>query len=316
MRIAITGSGGQLGAELVRVLRPHHETVALEHRAHDVADVAIVEAIVALRPDCVVHAAAMTDVDGCARDPERAFLVNGFGTRNVAQACLEAGAALCYVSTNEVFDGAQDAPYREWDDPRPINAYGASKLAGERFALTICPRTYVVRTAWLYGPASERNFVRKIIAAADRLGGPVSPSPSPSPIKGEGTDTAVLKGGPQGTGTLRVVADEVGSPTYAPDLAEAIAALIERRAYGVYHLVNAGGASRYEFAQAILRLAGRAHVRIEPIALSDWPRDSTPPPQTRLHNAYAAALGIVLRPWREALAEYLVATATLRAAAP
>ena len=288
---------------MVRVLRPHHETVALEHRAHDVADVAIVEAIVALRPHCVVHAAAMTDVDGCARDPERAFLVNGFGTRNVAQACLEAGAALCYVSTNEVFDGAQDAPYREWDDPRPINAYGASKLAGERFALTICPRTYVVRTAWLYGPASERNFVRKIIAAADRLGTEAKPA-------------AALKGGPQGTGALRVVADEVGSPTYAPDLAEAVAALIERRAYGVYHLVNGGGASRYEFAQAILRLAGRAHVPVEPIALSEWPRDSTPPAQTRLHNAYAAALGIVLRPWREALAEYLVATATLRAAAP
>lgn len=301
---------------MVRVLRPRHEVIALDHGAHDVSDLAIVEAITALRPDCVVHAAAMTDVDGCARDPERAFLVNGFGTRNVAQACLEAGAALCYVSTNEVFDGRRDMPYREWDDARPINAYGASKLAGERFALTICPRTYIVRTAWLYGPAGERNFVRKIIAAADRLGAG-SPSPLPSPVEGEGAvdgptkaegaTGAALKGGPGATGVLRVVADEVGSPTYAPDLAEGIAALIELRAYGVYHLVNEGGASRYEFAQAILRLAGRARVPIEPIALSDWPRDSTPPPQTRLHNTYAAALGIVLRPWREALAEYLVA---------
>ncbi len=311
MRTVVTGSGGQLGAELVRVLRARHEVIALDHGTYDVADLAIVETIAALRPDCVVHAAAMTDVDGCARDPERAFLVNGFGTRNVAQACLEAGAALCYVSTNEVFEGAQDAPYREWDEARPINAYGASKLAGERFALTICPRTYVVRTAWLYGPASERNFVRKIIAAADRLGG----TPSPSPVKGEGTDTALQEGGPPGTGALRVVADEVGSPTYAPDLAEGIAALIERRAYGVYHLVNEGGASRYEFARAILRLAGRGHVSIEPIALRDWPRHSTPPPQTRLHNTYGAALGIVLRPWREALAEYLAATAALPTAA-
>ena len=275
MRIAITGSHGQLGAELVRLLRAAHEVIEVERPGYDVADVGVVEAITRMKPDCVVHAAAMTDVDGCAREPEHAFLVNGFGTRNVAQACLEAGAELCYISTNEVFDGAQDEPYREWDQTHPINVYGASKLAGERFALTICPRTYVVRTAWLFGPASDRHFVSKISAAADRLG------------------------------ALRVVANEVGSPTYAPDLAEGIVELLEHRAYGVYHLTNEGGTSRYEFARAILQLSGRSQVPIQPISLSEWPRDSIPPKQSRLHNSYAAALGIVLRPWGEALAEYL-----------
>jgi dTDP-4-dehydrorhamnose reductase len=277
LRIAVTGSHGQLGSELVRLLRPENEVIDVDRPDYDITDLSIVETLASMKPDRVIHAAAMTDVDGCARDPELAFLVNGFGTRNVAQACLQTGADLCYISTNEVFDGAQEAPYREWDTTNPINPYGASKLAGERFVRAMCPRSYIVRTAWLFGPASDRHFVSKIIAAADRLG------------------------------SLRVVADEVGSPTYAPDLAQGIVTLLQLRAYGVYHLTNAGSASRYEFARAVLQASGRSGVPVDPIQLSDWPRDSVPPKQSRLHNTYAAALGITLRPWQEALAEYLQA---------
>lgn len=274
MRIVVTGGRGQLGTELLRRLQMRHEVVSLDRPAHDVSDPAISATIAALRPQWVVHAAAFTDVDGCAQDPSRAEQINGYGTLYVARGCLEAGARLCYISTNEVFDGEQDAPYREDDAPRPINAYGRSKYLGEQFAQATCPTSIIVRTAWLFGPQSERNFVRKILQAAHK-------------------------------GPLRVVLDEVGSPTYAPDLAEGLLQLLELDAApGVYHLTNAGGCSRYEFACTILTLAGH-DVPVEPISASEWPRASTPPRQSRLLNTRAAALGVRPRPWREALREYL-----------
>jgi len=213
-------------------------------------------------------------VDGCARDPERAYRVNALGTQNVALACAEAGAAMVYISTNEVFDGEATEPYREWDPPHPINPYGRSKAAGEWFVRHLLTRFYIVRTAWLYAPGG-RNFPHRIIQLADERG------------------------------ALRVVTDEVGNPTYAPDLAEAIAALIRTDAYGVYHLTNAGYCSRYDFAREILRISGREHVPVEPITLAEFQRASTPPRFAPLANTAAAALGITLQPWQEALAEFL-----------
>jgi len=235
---------------------------------------AIRRAIREFRPDVVIHAAAWTDVDGCAREPERAFRVNALGTQNVALACAEAGAALLYISTNEVFDGTATEPYREWDPVRPINPYGRSKAAGEWFVSHLLTRFYIVRTAWLYAPGG-RNFPHRILQLANERG------------------------------ALRVVVDEVSNPTYAPDLAAAIAALIRTEAYGIYHLTNSGYCSRYEFACAILRMSGRTDVPVEPITLDQFQRDSTPPRFAPLANTAAAALGIVLRPWEEALAEFL-----------
>jgi dTDP-4-dehydrorhamnose reductase len=241
----------------------------------DITDrLAIRAAIAACQPDVVIHAAAWTDVDGCARDPERAYRVNALGTQNVALACAEVGAALVYISTNEVFDGTATEPYREWDPVHPINPYGRSKAAGEWLVSHLLTRFYIVRTAWLYAPGG-RNFPHRIIQLADERG------------------------------ALRVVADEVSNPTYAPDLAAALAALIRTDAYGVYHLTNSGYCSRYEFARAILRQTGREHIPVEPITLDQFQRDSTPPRFAPLANTAAAALGIVLRPWEEALAEFL-----------
>ncbi|MBN1955193.1 MAG: dTDP-4-dehydrorhamnose reductase [Anaerolineae bacterium] len=274
MRIFITGWKGQLGQALQQALCD--ECVAgCDLPEVDITDrTAITRAIAEFAPDAVIHAAAWTDVDGCARNPGRAFRVNVMGTRNVGHACSRINAAVVYISTNEVFDGSASEPYRESDPPQAINPYGQTKADGEWFLRRLLAEHYIVRTAWLYAP-NGRNFPHRIVELADERG------------------------------ALRVVSDEVSNPTYAPDLAAALAALIHTGAYGVYHLVNEGYCSRYDFARAILRLSGREHVPVEPIALADFERASTPPPFAPLANTAAAALGIVLRPWEEALEEFV-----------
>lgn len=274
MRIIITGHKGQLGRVLWRVLEGEHDLLGMDLPEHDITDAAAtLQTVTACRPDVVLHPAALTDVDRCAREPELALRVNGLGTHNLALACLEAGAVLLTISTNEVFDGAKGAPYYEYEAANPINAYARSKLAAEFYTRLHLHRFYIVRTAWLYAPGGN-NFPSKIVAAADKHG------------------------------RLRVVVDEIGNPTYAPDLAGAIVRLIQTEHYGIYHLTNSGLCSRYDFARAVLQLAGRGDVPLEPIASEQWPRASTPPLHCALHNFAGAALGITLRPWRAALEEY------------
>ena len=190
--------------------------VALGHADLELGHPDCVGTLVATQADLIVHPAAYTNVDGCARDPDLAYRVNGLGTQYVALACRQLGAPLVYVSTNEVFDGAASTPYFEYDRAAPINAYGRSKWAGEQAVREQLDRFYIARVAWLYG--GERNFVRTIL----RLAGERE--------------------------TLAMVADEIGSPTYAPDVAAAIARLIQTPHYGTYHLVNEGACSRHEFA--------------------------------------------------------------------
>ena len=273
MRILITGANGQLGLALQRTLAGHTLT-PVDLPAVDVTDRASLAAVfAAVAPELVIHCAAYTDVDGCARDPERAYRVNAFGTQNVALACRAAGAALVHISTNEVFAGDEPGGYEEWMPLAPRNPYGRSKAAAEAHVRALLSRAYIVRTAWLYAPGG-RNFIHAILRRARE------------------------------TGEVRVVTDEVGNPTYAADLAEAIARLIETGQYGVYHFVNSGACSRWAFANEILRQAGVA-ARNVPILSSAYPRASTPPPFAALHNRAGAALGITLRPWAEALADYL-----------
>lgn len=273
MRIAITGAGGQLGQALQAALGAEHELIPLGHADVELGHPGCVERLVATGAELVVHPAAYTDVDGCARDPERAYQVNGLGTQYVALACRRLGAALVYVSTNEVFDGAAAKPYFEYDRAAPINAYARSKWAGEQAVREALDRFYIVRVAWLFG--GPRNFVRTVLRlAAER-------------------------------DNIAMVADEVGSPTFAPDAAAALAQLVRLPFYGTYHLVNEGACSRFEFAAEVLRLAGRERAALRPIRLADFKRDSVVPPYTPLRNVAAAALGIRLRPWQEALADYL-----------
>ena len=275
MRVYITGIKGQLGKELARQWSPAAEVTGGDLPEVDITDAAgVTDAILSARPDIVAHCAAMTDVDGCARDPDLALRVNGLGTQNVVIASQRAGAALIHISTNEVFGGRQDRPYREFDPPDPINPYGASKAAAEWYVRHLHDHFFILRTAWLYAPGG-RNFIHAIQEAADRHG------------------------------SLQVVTDEVANPTYVDDLAAAIVQLAATGRFGVYHLVNEGACSRYAFAAKILELTGRGDVPITPILRSQWPRPSTPPAYAPLENRFAAALGVRLRPWEEALADYL-----------
>jgi len=274
MRIYITGIQGQLGRALEKALAGHVVFGAGSSEA-DITDLpAIRTGIGSFKPDLVIHSAAMTDVDGCALDPDRAYRVNALGTRNVAIACQDANCPMLAISTNEVFDGKADRPYLEFDPTHPINPYARSKHAGEVFVRDLLTRCYIVRTAWLYAYGGN-NFVTKIVKRARE------------------------------DGKLRVVADEVGSPTFASDLASAIARLITTDAYGIYHFTNEGVCSRFEFAQKILEISGMAHVPLAPITLADMTRPSTPPPYTPLRNFCGAQIGITLRPWQDALAEYV-----------
>ena len=274
MRIFITGAKGQLGRAL-QAQFARDDVLPVDLPECDITDrVCVMQAIGELKPDVVIHAAAMTDVDGCAREPDKAYLVNALGTQNVALACQHVGSVMLYISTNEVFDGKATEPYLEFDATHPVNFYGRSKLAGETVVRDLMTRFYIVRIAWLYGKGGN-HFVRKMIRLADERG------------------------------SLRVVSDEISSPTYAADVAGGIRQLVQAGAYGVYHLVNDGMASRFDLAREILRLAGRSHVPVEPIKLADYTRPSTPPAYTPLRNFCGKAVGIAFRPWQDALAEYI-----------
>jgi dTDP-4-dehydrorhamnose reductase len=280
-RIAVTGANGRLGKALLRELADTAEVIPLigesgtEGIHLDISRYDEVAALLGrLRPDVVIHTAAWTDVDGCARDPLRAMRINGLGAQYVAAASASAGALMVHISTNEVFSGSSGHAWQEYDRTAPINPYAYSKWAAEQAIVRVNPRHMIVRTAWLFAHGG-RNFVQTILNAA---------------LAGR---------------ALRVVCDEVSNPTYTDDLAAAIVRLLKTDCPGTYHLVNDGWASRYEFARAILDLAGLSQTPIERISMKEWQRPSTPPAFAPLANIAAANLGVVLRPWRDALAEFL-----------
>ena len=279
MRVLVTGAGGQLGLELAEILPERgHEAMALSRGELDVADPEAVErAVEAHSPGVIVNAAAYTNVDGCETETDLAHSVNALGPRNLAQTCERVGCKLLHVSTNYVFDGADDRPYEPFDLPSPISAYGRTKLAGEEYVKHLMNRWYIVRSAGVYGRG--HNFVRTML----RLG--------------------------RERDELKVKDDEFISPTYARDLAEGIAEVLEAGSYGLYHLTNAGSCSWYEFTQEIFRLAG-IEVEVLPIPGSEYPL-----PAARPANGLLSSLGSPeLRHWKEALADYLEREAALSGA--
>ncbi len=282
MNILITGAAGRLGSALSTLLQPHHPVIGSDLPALDITDFAATRAFITQhQPDIVIHPAAWTDVDGCTRDPERAIKINGFGAQNVALAAAEIGAAIVYISSNEVFDGTQRRPYYEYDRCNPTNAYGYSKWVGEQAVAQVNPRHYIVRTAWLFAHGG-RNFIQAILGAA------------------------------QAQKPLKIVIDEVANPTYTDDLAAAVAALIATGRYGTYHLVNEGAVSRYDFGRYVLDQAGFAETPITRITGSEWQRPSTPPMYAGLANLAAASMGITLRPWQAAVTAFLQREGTLK----
>lgn len=287
MRILITGAGGMLGVDAEKFFRDSgHEVLATARQSTngaiplDVRDPkATRELIRDCFPDVVLHCAANTNVDGCERDPDAAYRDNALGTWSVAVAAEQVGATLIAISTDFVFDGAQGRPYTEFDEPNPLGVYAASKLAAERLALRHCQRTYVVRTSWLYG-LHGRNFVYTVAKRAKE------------------------------SGELFVVADQRGTPTFTMDLAASLAALLDTKLYGLYHVNNAGSATWYEFARAIVDRTGLRDVAIHPLTSEECAvRFNTPtarPKNSVLRRYNLELLGCdTMRPWQSALDAFI-----------
>lgn len=286
LTVAVTGASGRLGRAIIRALVDRgFPAVAWSRPLYDLDDPSAPEtAFDRDQPEVVVHCAAWTDVDWCARAPDLAMRRNADAVAELASTCASNGTRLVLVSTNEVFDGERTDGhgYSEDDVARPINAYGRSKLAGEDAARQAFDRAgasdnlLIARTAWLFGPPGN-DFPGKIIAAADRL-------PAGQPLK--------------------VVGDEVGSPTYSIDLAEAIVRLgVELAAGGTYHLVNEGKASRLEVAARVLSYC-RPDQATAAISRTEFVRPSTPPAWAVLENTRGVGLGVSLRPWQAAIDAY------------
>jgi dTDP-4-dehydrorhamnose reductase len=274
VRILVTGAGGQLGHDLVSVCRAAGDDVlGLDHAALDVTRRDLVHgAITTWRPDAVVHAAAWTAVDACEADPDRAFAANALAVRWVREACDRVGAHLVHVSTDYVFDGELDRPYREWDPTGPRSAYGRSKLAGEVEAGT---GAAVVRTSWVCGEHGA-NMVKTVLRlAAER-------------------------------DALAFVDDQRGCPTFTADLAVALRRTALDRRTGIHHLTNAGAVSWYEFVREIVAAAGRDPSMVHPISTADLdpPRPAPRPANSVLDNAVWRLAGLEpLRDFRAPLRE-------------
>ena len=270
MKVLLTGAGGQLGRELVEALS-EHKVVATHHAGLDVTDRdAVLQAVTGTGPDVVVHAAAWTDVDGCQRDPDRAWEVNALGTRHVAEGARLAGARVCYLSTDYVFPGDTDRPYTEWDATGPRSVYGRSKLGGEQ---ELAPGDTVVRTSWLCG-RHGRNFVKTILRLA---------------LEQE---------------EVPVVDDQHGCPTLADDLAAMVNRLVTLRLPGTFHVTNQGRTTWYGLACEAVVAAGFDPGRLRPVATRDLdpPRPAPRPAWSVLDNAALRLSGLPLLPhYRESL---------------
>jgi dTDP-4-dehydrorhamnose reductase len=282
MKVMVTGASGQLGTDLCHALRDF-KVIGLTHAAADIADLSsFITLCRKHHPSVIINTAAYVRVDDCEDDPDRAFLVNALGARNVAVAAQEIGARLVHISTDYVFGGEaapHRVPYIEFDTPVPPNVYGKSKLAGEDFVRHLCLRHFIVRSSGLFGVAGSSGKGGNFIETMLRLG--------------------------KERDELRVVNDQVLSPTYTRDLAEKIAQLITTERYGIFHITNRGACSWYEFTKEILNLAG-LKTRIVHITSEQYPQKARRPGYSVLDNYHLRLLKIDdMRTWQEALADYM-----------
>lgn len=281
MKVLITGAGGLVGRHLAAHFARGHEVAAPARAELDITDrEAVFRRVGGERPDLVVNCAVI-GVDECERDPAAAHAVNVEGPRLLAEAAAAAGAELLHFSSNYVFDGRREGrePYTQRDEPRPVNVYGRTKLEGELAARAAAPRSYVVRTSWVYGRGKE-SFLS--------------------------TAYARLSGGL----TVRAITDTRASTTYVADLAGRVSEILSRRAYGTYHVVNEGACSYYDFALEAARLAGlgesEAARLIETVREEEMRRGAARPRYTPMRCLLSEELGLApLRRWRDALAAYV-----------
>ncbi len=293
MKILVTGANGQLGTDLCKVLQ-HFELIPLTHSDIEIGDMDLVkQAFNKYKPDTIINTAAYVRVDDCEEEQDKAFLVNALGARNVAVTAQELKAKLVHISTDYVFGGEGETlmvshkagvnkprPYTEFDTPVPLSIYGKSKLAGEDFVRHLCSRYFIIRTSGLFGIAGASgkggNFVETILKLAKEQN------------------------------EIKVVADQVFSPTHTKDLARKIAQLIKTEYYGIFHITNKGSCSWYEFAGEILRLAG-LKTPVIPVSSDTYPQRAKRPHFSVLDNYRLRLLGMDdMRTWQEALKDYMI----------
>lgn len=278
-RVLLLGGSGQLGGEIRRAWAGM-DLVSPSHAELDITDAQAVEqALVQHVPDAVVNCAAFHNVERCESEPQRAFAANALAVDAIARACAGRGTLFVTVSTDYVFDGELGRPYTEADRPRPVSAYGVSKYAGELLVLRLQSPAYVVRTCGVYAtrPSTSKGytFIDRIIAQA------------------------------QSGQEIRIVRDQTVSPTYAPHLAHGLLQLLRSNAdYGLYHMVNEGAVTWYDYAREALRLAAIDHP-IEAVSYKDWPSRVRRPAFSALENAKLHAIGIGLPSWQEGIAAYM-----------
>ncbi len=276
MKYLVTGSRGMLGSDLMDALGN-----GAGLRGYDIEDLDITDSeqcrmcVGEFRPNVILNAAALTQVDHCETHEEEAFRVNARGAGNLAELASKVGALLVHFSTDYVFDGQKEGPYVEDDPTGPINVYGRSKLEGEDLIRLRCDAHLIIRTSWLFG-RNGANFIRTILDAA------------------------------QGGRHLRVVDDQRGSPTYTRDLAMQTVRLLEAGCRGTYHVTNCGACTWYELARFSLQCAGIPGIEITPVTTSAFPRPATRPANSVLANARLSREGLpLMRHWTEAVAEYV-----------
>ncbi len=284
MKVAIAGANGQLGTDLCRALH-NFEVIPFEHADIEIADMdSVREAMLKHKPAIIINTAAYVQVDDCEDEKDKAFQANTLGGRNVALVAQELGAKLVHLSTDYVFGGGAEprtTPYTEFDTPVPLSIYGKSKLGGENLVRHFCLRHFIVRASGLFGVAGSSgkggNFIETMLRLARERH------------------------------ELKVVNDQVFSPTYTRDLAQKIAQLMTTEYYGIFHITNRGACSWYEFTTEILNLTG-LKTPVVPITSDQYPQKARRPSYSVLDNYHLRLLGMDdMRPWQEALKDYLVA---------
>ncbi|HVF09788.1 MAG TPA: dTDP-4-dehydrorhamnose reductase [Abditibacteriaceae bacterium] len=286
-RVLVTGARGQLARALLKTAPAGAECIGMTRAEIDITDEAAVHgAITRVHPDLVINGAAYNLVDKAEADGmQDAFNINALGVARLSRACREVNIPLVHFSTDFVFDGEKRTPYTENDRTAPLGVYGASKLAGENIALAGSSRNFAIRVCRLYGPTE--------------------PEGSGSPQKPSGNFALLMLRLARERGTVRVVNDQVGTPTYTPDLAAAVWQLLECADGGLFQLSNAGEVAFDEYAREIFRLAG-VECAVEPISSQEYSAPARRPLYSTLSNQKASAAGVIpLRHWRDALAKFI-----------
>lgn len=288
MKILITGAKGQLGSQIINIIKKgsseigeisddvkNAEIIGIDVQELDITDITVTKAYIKeVKPDVVINPAAYTNVDGCETNEDLAFKVNSLGARNLAIACEEIGAKLIHISTDYVFSGVGTKPFKEYDEVGPQSVYGTTKLMGEEFVKQFCSKYFIVRTAWLYG-YNGNNFVYTIMKAAKERG------------------------------ALQVVDDQRGNPTNAEDLAHHILKLATTEEYGVYHCTGEGECSWYDFASKIVEFAG-IDATVSPCTSEEYKRPAKRPAYSSLDNMMLrCTVGNEMRQWEDALKVFI-----------